>query len=235
MRTIAILIAALTASASAQLFPPSPSGCPTAPEVDTANGVPIKPENVPGGCSDFEVLVARGTGEPDFAQGGKFGVIVGDPVISNLTKVLPNARGYPVQYPASASLLSPRRGSSDVVARLRRQSSLCPNQKFALVGYSQGAVVMRSAVTSLSSAIQNKIVALVMFGDPAERRGQGEDWPGVLRQRNLQICATEGGGDPVCNAQGTCIFFHLIYLRPEFINRAVAFLTAGFRGQPLPQ
>ncbi|TKX24094.1 cutinase-like protein 5 [Elsinoe australis] len=234
MKTFAILVAALTASATAQLFPPSPSGCPAAPEVDTANGVPIKPENVPAGCSDFEVLVARGTGEPDFAQGGKFGVVVGDPVISNLTKILPNVRGYPVQYPASASLLSPRRGSSDVVARLRRQSAACPDQKFALVGYSQGAVVMRAAVTSLSTSIQNKIVALVMFGDPANRQGRGDDWPAVLRPRDLQICAEDGGGDPVCNANGTCIFFHLIYLRPEFINRAVDFIAAAFRGTPRP-
>lgn len=59
MKTFAILVAALTASATAQLFPPSPSGCPAAPEVDTANGVPIKPENVPAGCSDFEVLVGK--------------------------------------------------------------------------------------------------------------------------------------------------------------------------------
>ncbi|KAF2228174.1 cutinase-domain-containing protein [Elsinoe ampelina] len=235
MKTFTVLLAALTASATAQLFPPSPSGCPVAPDVDTANGVPIKPENVPAGCNDFEVLVARGTGEPDFAPSGSFGVVVGDPVISNLTRILPNARGYPVQYPASASLLSPRRGSSDVVARLRRQSAACPNQKFALVGYSQGAVVMRSAVTSLSTTIQNEIVAVVSFGDPAERQGRGEDWPGVLRNRNLQICATEGGGDPVCNAQGTCIFFHLIYVRQEFIDRAVSFLSAAFRGQPLPQ
>lgn len=40
---------------------------------------------------------ARGTSEPNYAQGGKFGVIVGDPVVSNVTAIISGARGYPVQ------------------------------------------------------------------------------------------------------------------------------------------
>jgi hypothetical protein len=41
---------------------------------------------------------ARGTSEPNYeAGGGKFGVVVGDPVVSNTTARLPGARGYPVQ------------------------------------------------------------------------------------------------------------------------------------------
>lgn len=43
-------------------------------------------------------MVARGTSEPNYeAHGGKFGIVVGDPVVSNVTEVLPGARGYPVQ------------------------------------------------------------------------------------------------------------------------------------------
>lgn len=41
---------------------------------------------------------ARGTSEPNYEEGdGKFGVVVGDPVVSNVTAILPDARGYPVQ------------------------------------------------------------------------------------------------------------------------------------------
>jgi cutinase len=51
-----------------------------------------------GGASlTFTLRKARGTSEPNYAEGGKFGVIVGDPVVSNLTEVLPGSRGYPVQ------------------------------------------------------------------------------------------------------------------------------------------
>lgn len=41
---------------------------------------------------------ARGTSEPNYEEGdGKFGFIVGDPIVSNVTEILPDARGYPVQ------------------------------------------------------------------------------------------------------------------------------------------
>lgn len=42
--------------------------------------------------------VARGTSEPNYEEGdGKFGFIVGDPIVSNVTEILSEARGYPVQ------------------------------------------------------------------------------------------------------------------------------------------
>jgi hypothetical protein len=100
---------------------PAAAGCdpkntPTA--LQLGKPIPMKIEDVPVGCSDFEILVgmnvissifnnptnaviARGTternrdtaGEPP----GKFGIVVGDPLVDNLLKIMPNARGYPVQ------------------------------------------------------------------------------------------------------------------------------------------
>lgn len=89
-----------------------------------------------------------------------------------------------------------RTGSTDVVNRITAQSRACPNQKFALVGYSQGASVMHSAGDRLSTALKRKVVALVMFGDPANKRTGGgvAQWPTDLRSKALNICAT---GDPV--------------------------------------
>lgn len=116
--------------------------------------------------------LARGTGEPDFTVGGKFGVVVGDPLTSNLTKILPNARGYPVQYPASASLLSPIRGPRDVTNRLLSQSRACPNHKFVLVGYSQGAAVIRRAVQNLPNSVLTKVVAFIGYGDRGPSAGE---------------------------------------------------------------
>jgi hypothetical protein len=84
----------------------------------------MKPQNVPKGCADFEILVgkyssdvtsgwcsdlthnfsiARGTGEYDRnttgsnGQVGKFGIVVGDPLVDSVVKLVPSARGYPVQ------------------------------------------------------------------------------------------------------------------------------------------
>ena len=96
--------------------------CPEIPDNDIEIGepVPIRPEDVPSGCSAFEILVgqslwlksrlphrvprqltksvlARGTSEPNAANGGKFGFIVGDPIVSNASAILSGVRGYPVQ------------------------------------------------------------------------------------------------------------------------------------------
>jgi cutinase len=42
-------------------------------------------------------LQARGTSEISFEPDGKYGVVVGDPVVSNVTKLLDSVQGYPVQ------------------------------------------------------------------------------------------------------------------------------------------
>lgn len=44
---------------------------------------------------------ARGTSEPSFP---KFGVIVGDPVVSNVSAQLPGVQGYPVQVRRSTEI-----------------------------------------------------------------------------------------------------------------------------------
>jgi cutinase len=60
-------------------------------------------------------------------------------------------------------------GARDVAERLASQEKACPNQVFALVGYSQGASVMNSAAKRIPATTQkDKIKALVMFGDPSQ-------------------------------------------------------------------
>lgn len=98
-----------------------------------------------------------------------------------------------MQYPASSAIISGTiRGSRDVVDRLVSQSEECPDQTFALVGYSQGAGVMHAAADKIPKDLFPKIKALVMFGDPSERLGR--DFPSELQGKVLQNCAD---GDPV--------------------------------------
>lgn len=82
--------------------------CPDAPGGALDNfgqGIPPNPAHIPSGCSDLEILVGRGTSEPNYeAGGGKFGIVVGDPVVSNVTLQIPGARGYPVQVILRACL-----------------------------------------------------------------------------------------------------------------------------------
>jgi hypothetical protein len=55
------------------------------------------------GYFSLDFLLARGTGEYDRnttganGQLGKFGIVVGDPLVDSVVKLVPNSRGYPVQ------------------------------------------------------------------------------------------------------------------------------------------
>ncbi|KAF3903476.1 Cutinase [Dactylellina cionopaga] len=205
------------------------STCPPIPSNNVSIGqpVPTNPADIPAGCSALEILVARGTSEP-----GKFGIIVGDNLVGNVTAILPGARGYPVQYPASIDVISGGlQGRVDIVNRLISQSLRCPSQKFALVGYSQGASLMHQAVGEVPISLYPKILALCMFGDPNLRLGAlGDRFPLALRSKVLQSCAK---GDLVCDT-GSCEYWHLSYIRPEWINRATNFIVNAYRGTPLP-
>jgi len=202
----------------------------------------------PKGCSKYELLIARGTGEP-----GPFGSIVGDPLVATVTKLLPDSRGYAVQYPANFNLsLSPATGADDAITRLNTQNKACPDQKFALVGYSQGAGVMHGAMASsgkpipglssprpiLDQSVISKIVAVVMFGDPAFKGGPGPggttvpEFPTALQKVLMENCAP---GDPVCDPKGTGFQYHLKYNGTPYQPNSVAFIEAGFKGLPLPK
>jgi cutinase len=105
-------------------------------------------------------------------------------------------------------------GVDDTIKRLNAQAAACPSQRFALVGYSQGAGVMHSvfgptggpipgiagARAKLNEAVLPKIVALAMFGDPGFRAGgmgkmgRISAFPAVLQAKLIENCAA---GDPV--------------------------------------
>ena len=94
---------------------------------------------------------------------------------------------------------------ADVINRLNGQAKACPKQKFALVGYSQGAGVMHGALSpaatpKLDTAVFDRILALVMFGDLAYQGQTGPSalstptFPAPLYERLRENCAP---GDPV--------------------------------------
>ncbi|KAH7311346.1 cutinase-domain-containing protein [Stachybotrys elegans] len=206
----------LAAVAVGQRCPANPGRDPSEPPF----GQPVtpRPGDVPSGCSPFEILSARGTSES-----GKFGYRVGDPVIGNVTAVLNGARGYPVQYPASIDFDSGIPiGARDVANRLASQSRLCPDQTFSLIGYSQGAMVIRAALDLIPASLFPKIKSLVFFGDPYYQ----DPIPGALTAKLLENCAT---GDNICNSSGTyCPYGHVSYTFPQWVELSEAFIVEGF-------
>jgi hypothetical protein len=113
-------------------------------------------------------------------------------LLARVKEALPEVRGYAVQvhhtqsltpfryaastdhiqYPANMGAVSWQTGVKDTVNRLNSQNKECPEQKFALVGYSQGAMVIRLAImandTKISDAAYKQIVGGATFGDPGD-------------------------------------------------------------------
>ncbi|VUC26864.1 unnamed protein product [Clonostachys rosea] len=205
----------LASLAICQECPPDPGTDPREPSFGTP--VPIVPEDIPSGCSDYEILSARGTSEI-----GKFGYRIGDRLIGNVTETLNGARGYPVQYPASNASDSVVQGAADVLNRIETQATLCPGQTFSLVGYSQGAMVFHSAMADLPESLYSKIKSLVFFGDPQIEASLPEE----LQSKLLQNCAR---GDFACDRSGVfCPAGHITYSFPEWIEAAEDYIVAAF-------
>lgn len=175
------------------------------------------PSATAAACSDIDVVAARGTFEP-----GTLGFIVGDPVFSALQRKLTgrNLSSYKVNYPADLSLTSAAQGNADLVNHVNSQASACPNQRFILVGYSQGANVVDNSlgissagavvgspiVATLPAAVEPKVAAVLLFGNPI--RAIGKSVTGTYQSRTIDFCAK---GDPICEAGGNDTLAHLGY------------------------
>ncbi|RSM86235.1 cutinase family protein [Kibdelosporangium aridum] len=170
-------------------------------------------------CTDIDVVSARGTGEP-----GTLGIIVGDPVYSAVQRKLTgkSTTAYPVNYPANLDLTSATKGNIDLVNHVTSQAAACPNQRFVLVGYSQGANVVSNSIgvssagapvgapiaATIPSSLERRVAAVVVFGPPIG--SIGKHITGPYQSRSKEYCAA---GDPVCVRGGTDILAHLSYFR----------------------
>lgn len=180
-----------------------------------------------GPCAAVEVLAARGTGEP---QSGSL-------IMGSLPRDIAQRTGgqvYQVRYPASVDYINgPNQGADDALARLRAQAAACPDQRFVLAGYSEGAMVMTTLMARLPAAIEPRVVAAVLYGNPyykssspsatGSARGQanglvpGIGVPAAFAGRTRDYCNT---GDPVCGA-GSNVAAHLSY--SQYNGEAVDF------------
>ncbi|WP_256666829.1 cutinase family protein [Nocardia cyriacigeorgica] len=184
-------------------------------------------------CSEVQVVVARGTGEPGGAWSKyHLGTVVGNPVYNAIDAALTRTTtAYRVDYPATTNQpMSVQAGNRDLVDHVVAQAASCPDQKFVLVGYSQGANVVANSlgissegakvggpiVATLPASVQPRIAALLLFGNPI--RGIGKAITGPYAERTYDVCNDD---DPVCDPDGTNWNVHLRYTR--FADEAAAF------------
>jgi len=85
---------------------------------------------------------------------------------------VPNGIEYDVVYPASGTdPESMYKGGNDIVRYVRESHAACPNQKFALLGYSQGASVVLLALHEFGLN-DYFINAVVMIENPIHKKYQ---------------------------------------------------------------
>jgi len=136
-------------------------------------------------CLDFIIISTRGTGE---AQGPSEGFIT---MIANTLAAIPNGQEQDTVYPAAIDQDSAS-GTADIINRINTNVASCPNIKFALLGYSQGATATVEALKQLGSpttSTNNHIKAVFLIGDPEHEPG---------KQSNVD----QNGGNTTDNATG---------------------------------
>lgn len=187
-------------------------------------------------CPDVELVFARGTGEAPGLG------IVGRPLERALADALPDRSvvATAVDYAASSSQASAGPGSGDMVAKVRARAATCPDTRFVLGGYSQGATVtdlalgIRTGVTSgtaLSDDLAARVAAVVVYGNPLglSRRTIAQAAP-AFATRAVEFC---NSGDPVCEPGGGRFTAHVTYATNGTVTEGARF-AASLVGAPLP-
>lgn len=182
------------------------------------------------GCSDVELIFARGTSEP--AGIGRVGQALADAMRPRLGGRTLST--YGVNYPATYDFLTTAAGAADATARIASVSSQCPGTRFVLGGYSQGAAVvdMLAGVPPLGDRIgdigsapplpgnlSSDVAAVAVFGNPAAKFGNPVSARGLFAGRGLDLCSD---GDPICS-DGRNPFAHTHYETSPFIGQAAGF------------
>ncbi|CAD6885379.1 unnamed protein product [Tilletia controversa] len=208
--------------------------------------VDTSPIPVPG-CHDYVILDSRGTGEP---QGRSF-QFAG--MIKKTLAGLPGGISVSNPYPASWVGNSPAQGSAWLQNYLQQGVARCPEQKYAVLGISQGAVVTWNAIGDLGreDPVYQAIKAVIVEGDPyhvpklssnVDEYGgrQTVTSHGMMRysygniakydidRKMLDICYS---GDFVCNDQGHHPMDHGKYGGTDGVQTMGAqFLISHLRG-----
>ncbi|PYH42560.1 cutinase-domain-containing protein [Aspergillus saccharolyticus JOP 1030-1] len=150
------------------------------------------------GCKELTFIFARGTSET-----GNMGTIVGPEVAADLQSLTSNnvaVQGvdYAADWAGNESMGA--EGGPTMASLVKQAISQCPNTIVVVGGYSQGAMVVHNAASSLSSG---EIQAAVLFGDPLK----AESIDNLSSSKVKEFCAT---GDPVCE-NGSDVSAHLSY------------------------
>jgi cutinase len=182
-------------------------------------------------CNDVEVVFARGTSEP--AGIGR----VGQALVDALTPLIGGQTigSYGVVYPATYDFLAAADGATDATNYISSTAAQCPNTRFVLGGYSQGAAVVDmlagipplgnkigevGSAPPLPASLDPRVAAVAVFGNPSAKFSIPIT-NSVFGGRAIDLCAD---GDPICSG-GRNPFAHTHYESSDFIPQAANFVA----------
>lgn len=148
---------------------------PAQPEAAEQYDAELHPDPIaePIDCSPYLVISVRGTGEPHKGQ-----------LLGRAASLIEKSRPDQVErisldYPADTDVKeSGTEGARMLIDTLNVQAEACADQRFVLLGYSQGALVIGDALSApdvrlvggtvgaVDQTAADRILAIVFFGDP---------------------------------------------------------------------
>ncbi|KAJ9121654.1 hypothetical protein QFC22_002274 [Naganishia vaughanmartiniae] len=187
-------------------------------------------------CTKYEVVSARGTSETQTSPYGNTATVNG------ILSAVAGGAHYEVVYPADNNFATgPSIGAADLIQHVNGRISSCPNMKFVLIGYSQGAMVTVTAENN-SQLPRSSVVATILYGNPYWLPGRPEDagtatsgrgdasatgtkTPATYQSITKDYCNT---GDIICTSTGS-IYAHLAYSGSPQQTQAIAYATSQLR------
>lgn len=179
-------------------------------------------------CADLVILGARGsTQNPELNSGvGTEVRLTTDRLIQLIhTRSEHSVALQAIRYDSAATrtvddfMAHAAAGSRTMTSTLRSIARSCPDSRFALLGFSQGAQVVHGAATRMPSALARRVALVAMIADPRRDPGDrilhwtytgrpatlpGKLGPGGpidpdLRAVAISLCVA---GDEICNDRG---------------------------------
>ena len=210
-------------------------------------GTPVGvPSAAADGCSDIEVVFARGMGDP--VGPGPVGAAFTDSLRSKV-----NGRSvgvYGVNYPADVNFLRVSDGVADATNHIQWLAANCPATRVVLGGFSEGAAVVdilaganlpglnaipalgaipyvSDVLPALGSAaplpadLNDRVAAVAVFGNPLGKiSGALNAASPVFGARTIDLCYP---GDPICS-EGKDLSLHHQYV-PALTDQAATFVA----------
>lgn len=108
------------------------------------------------------------------------------PMIQTILDQSPGGVSLPVEYPAGVAQ-DTTSGEKFLTYTINQGLQVCPEQKYALFGYSQGATLMLKALSQLSGEATGAITSVILFGNPYRLPGKTSNVNGTCQPGNDDV------------------------------------------------